>query len=58
MILSYRYRIKDATTGKHLARMATAVNLVWNYCGGIQNDSRRLNRRWPSGFDLIKLTSR
>src|SRR3954453_6482549 len=57
MILTYRYRIKDATTGKHLARMATAVNLVWNYCGGIQNDSRRLNRRWPSGFDLIKLTS-
>jgi putative transposase len=57
MILTYRYRIKDATAGKHLDRMATAVNLVWNYCGGIQNDSRRLNRRWPSGFDLIKLTS-
>ena len=57
MILTYRYRIKDATTGKHLARMARAVNLVWNYCGGIQSDSRRLNRPWPSGFDLIRLTS-
>src|SRR3954453_22458517 len=57
MILTYRYRIKDATTGKHLARMAGSVNQVWNYCGGIQNDSRRLNRRWPSGFDLINLPS-
>jgi transposase len=37
--------------------MAVSVNQVWNYCGGIQNDSRRLNRRWPSGFDLIKLTN-
>lgn len=57
MILTYRYRIKDATSAKPLARMAMAVNQVWNYCGGIQNDSRRLNRRWPSGFDLIKLTA-
>ena len=37
--------------------MAVAVNQVWNYCGGIQNDSRRLNRRSPSGFDLIRLTN-
>jgi putative transposase len=57
MMLTYRYRVKDATAGKRLSRMARAVNQVWNYCGGIQNDSRRLNRRWPSGFDLIKLTS-
>jgi transposase len=57
MMLAFRYRVKDATAGKMLARMAVAVNQVWNYCGGIQNDSRRLNRRWPSGFDLIKLTS-
>ena len=57
MLLTYRYRVKDATAGKRLARMAGSVNQVWNYCGGIQNDSRRLNRRWPSGFDLIKLTS-
>lgn len=57
MILTYRYRIKDATNAKHLARMAVAVNQVWNYCGGIQNDSRRLNRRWPSWFDLSGLTA-
>lgn len=57
VILTYRYRVKDATSGKRLDAMARAVNFVWNYCGGIHNDSRRLNRHWPSGFDLIKLTS-
>jgi transposase len=57
MLLTFRYRVKDATAGKRLDRMAVSVNQVWNYCGGIQNDSRRLNRRWPSGFDLIKLTT-
>jgi putative transposase len=57
MLLTYRYRVKDATARKSLARMATAVNQVWNYAGGIQNDSRRLNRRWPSAFELINLTS-
>jgi len=57
MLLTYRYRVKDATAGKRLARMAVSVNQVWNYCGGIHNDSRRLNRHWPSGFDLINLTN-
>jgi len=31
-ILTYRYRIKDATSGKHLLRMAWACNTVWNFC--------------------------
>jgi transposase len=57
VFLTYRYRVKDATAGKRLDRMAVSVNQVWNYCGGIQNDSRRLNRRWPSAFDLIGLTN-
>ena len=57
MVLTYRYRIKDATSGRHLRRQAREVNRVWNYCGDIQNAARRHNKRWPSGFDLIKLTS-
>ena len=57
MLLTFRYRVKDATAGKRLARMAVAVNGVWNYCGGVQNSSRRVGRRWPSGFDLIGLTN-
>jgi len=57
MILTYRYRIKEASCSRHLECQARAVNLVWNYCGGIQEASRRHNKPWPSGFDLIRLTS-
>ena len=57
MVLTYRYRIKDATSGRHLKRQARAVNRVWNYCGEVHNAARRHNKRWPSGFDLINLTS-
>src|SRR5271166_690543 len=57
MLLTYRYRIKDATAGKRLATHARAVNRVWNYCGEIQEAARRLNKRWPSAFDLINLTT-
>ena len=42
MVLTYRYRIKDATCGGHLQ---------------IHNAARRHNKRWPSGFDRITLTS-
>lgn len=60
MILTYRYRIKHATTGKHLDRQARAVNFVWNYCCEIQRkaqDRWKAGRpgRWPTAFDLIKL---
>lgn len=57
VILTFRYRVKDATSGKHLRQMARSVNLVWNFCGGIQNDSRRHNKRWPSFPELAKLTA-
>lgn len=57
MILTYRYRIKDATSGKRLDTMARGVNRVWNYCGEVQEASRRQNKRWPSAYDLIKLTT-
>ena len=57
MLLTYRYRIKDATAGRHLKRQAQGVNRVWNHCGEIHHAARRHNKRWPSGFDLINLTS-
>ena len=57
MILTFRYRIKDATTAKRLRAHARAVNCVWNYCGEIQEAARRQEKRWPSAFDLIKLTT-
>jgi IS605 OrfB family transposase len=60
MILTYRYRIKDASTARHLGRHARAVNFVWNYCCEIQHKAESRWRagqsvRWPSAFDLINL---
>jgi len=57
VILTYRYRIKDATTAKHLRAHARAVNYVWNYCAEVQESARRQEKRWPTDFDLIKLTT-
>jgi transposase len=57
MILTYRYRVKDAIASKRLRRMAASVNQVWNYSGGIQQDSRRHNKRWPTFPELAKLTA-
>lgn len=56
MILTFSYRIKGSPA-KRLDAMARAVNFVWNFCGNTQNAARRHNKRWPSGFDLINLTS-
>lgn len=62
MLLTYRYRVKDATARRYLRRHAGAVNYVWNYLCQIQRQTqlrcygdRRV--RWPSAFDLIKLTT-
>jgi len=60
MIVTYKYRIKDATTGKHLVRHAWACNQVWNFCCQIQRQSEDkwrsgLTARWPTAFDLTKL---
>lgn len=55
--VTYRYRVKDATSGKHLARMARAVNYVWNYCGAVQEHAQKWGKKWPSAFDLVKLTA-
>jgi putative transposase len=62
MLLTYRYRVKDGSTRRHLRRHAGAVNYVWNYLCQIQRQAQ-LRRygdcrvRWPSAFDLIKLTT-
>jgi putative transposase len=34
-VITYKFRIKDATTAKRLIRMAAAVNFVWNYCNEV-----------------------
>lgn len=55
MKLAYRYRVKSLTG--LLNKQARAVNFVWNYCNDRQKDALRFDRRWHTGFDLIKLTT-
>ena len=62
MILTYRFRVKDASNGTRnaLERRLGAVNFVWNYCCQID---REAHARWkagasakrPSAFDLANL---
>ena len=40
-----------------LRKAARKVNFVWNYCNDIQRQAVKAKRKWPSGFDLAKLTT-
>jgi len=60
VIITFKYRVKDSTAGKHLDRHAIAANQVWNHCNAIQREAEarwKAGRvsKWPSAFDLIKL---
>jgi putative transposase len=61
MIITYRYRVKDRSAKKTLARMAYATNQVWNYLVARHLDiearyrSGAPKRKWGSHFDLTKL---
>jgi transposase len=55
-VITFQYRIKDSTSGKHLTRMAWAVNRVWNYCNEVSMLAWRRDRRWLSYHDLRVLT--
>ena len=56
-ILTYRFRIKDATSRTHLLRMAWAVNYVWNYCNEVSVLAFRRHKTFLSAYDLHKLTA-
>jgi hypothetical protein len=55
MLLVYRYRIKSLTG--LLNRQARACNFVWNFCNDTQQHALKWNKRWPTGFDLNRLTA-
>jgi putative transposase len=55
MLLVYRYRIKSSTG--LLNRQARACNFVWNFCNETQQYALKWNKRWPTGFDLNRLTA-
>ena len=52
----YRYRVKGTSSLKRLAKMARAVNFVWNFCNDTQKTAVRWDRRWLTGYDLNALT--
>ena len=56
-MITYKFRIKDATTAKRLNQMAGNVNLVWNYCNETSIKAIRYDNKWLSNYDLHKLTS-
>ena len=56
-ILTYRYRIKDATAGAHLRQMAGAINYVWNYCNEVSLLAFRRDKTFLTAYDLHKLTA-
>jgi len=55
VLLVYRYRVKSLTG--LLNRQARACNFVWNFCNDTQRHALQWNKRWPSGFDLNRLTA-
>ncbi|WP_296200522.1 transposase [uncultured Hyphomicrobium sp.] len=60
-VITFKFRIKDATTRKHLARHALACNQIWNFCCATQREAERRRGgdkrvRWPTAFDLDRLT--
>lgn len=54
-MLTYRYRIKDSASGKHLVRLGWAVNTVWNFCNEVSMLALRRDKHWLSVFELINL---
>jgi putative transposase len=55
MVLVYRYRVKSLTG--LLNGQARAVNFVWNFCNDTQEHALSWCKKWPTGFDLNKLTA-
>lgn len=51
----YRYRVKSLTG--LLNKQARAVNVVWNFCNDTQKHALKWCKKWPTGFDLNRLTS-
>lgn len=60
MIMTYKYRLKDRSAGKTLARHAVACNQVWNWCVAQHRDTLdryrlgEASRQWLTAFDLAK----
>lgn len=54
-ILTFKYRIKDSSSRRHLIKHARSCNRVWNYCCEVQRHAMKWHQKWPTAFDLIRL---
>lgn len=54
--LTYKFRLRD-NADSELRRQARAVNIVWNFCEESQRHALKWGKRWPTGYDLQKLTA-
>ncbi|MGN7982401.1 RNA-guided endonuclease InsQ/TnpB family protein [Burkholderia sp. 22313] len=55
MIFVYRYRVKSLNG--LLNKQSRAVNYVWNFSNDTQKHALKWSKKWPTGFDLNRLTS-
>jgi len=55
MVKVFRYRVKSLNG--LLNKQSRAVNFVWNFCNDTQKFALKWHKRWPTGFDLNKLTT-
>ena len=63
MILTYKYRLINASYARRLRRHTYSLNQTWNYCVATQKRIERAwkesspKQPWPSEFDLNKMTA-
>lgn len=48
LMRTFRFRVKDKISGKHLDVAARAVNFVWNHCNAMQMHALKHNQKWPN----------
>jgi IS605 OrfB family transposase len=53
---TFSFRVKDATSGKHLVALGNATNTVWNYVNEISERSARRGPKWVTKQQLRDLT--
>jgi putative transposase len=54
VILTYKYRIKDATSKKSLKKMAGSINYVWNYINDLSYRNIKEYGRFLTNYDIQK----
>jgi len=57
MIITFKYRIKDANSAAKLKKLAGSVNFIWNYCNEVGLTQLDKDGKWLSNYDLHKLTA-